>query len=850
MVGGKGIDRQRVSVGGRVRAARQAVLATTLLLLETGQAQLAQAGLSDWRPVFANYSSKLTMNSSYTTDDRRTNRGPNQTSTVESFRQTLDLSTVGYVYHPDLMLFRLFGKHGEDQNFHYADDINGESKLQSKGRGGFDGYDLESKLFRAKPYILQLSKRKDKPFLVLPSKQGGETREDTEADFKYRIEGQRVGLKYHNTTTTEEESLDALGNHRESTNAVDDFSTNYSYLRPKLWNLNNFTFTADSTYQEDATTSAVNPGGETVTKQGSMANSFGYSILNFNTSLSGSTTDFDDRSSQTISDFPRGYSSDTFGFNEGVNIRLPWDFSSNLAYSTNTGNSTNTWTDITSDLTEVPMLEESTTNNDHFGFLLRQSLYDSLNTEFSAKQDSSTTSRLRRPQESAANPDLVDGIGENKEYGLETRYRKLLPHNSTATGSLSSRNVQNKDPGLNLDHSVPPPAKEFDGIIRLNDFVDTSDLTVDVLKDDSTICRKAASNPALVDLNHCWLPLTTPANYTIDEARNEIKIGQLSDVPELDYLAFNAAGGFFTFRVNSHHKAADYTSQTDQFTAGLILFQVISTDYQHTMSNQDGTSDGRALVSDVVSDRFGVGLSLYDWSFHASQQWMNASDDTNNTSSDGSYTDLSASYGKSRKFWERLTVTFNAGATKGWGGSTDNFGADSENNTEGYLYSLTGDMPLPYIKASLRADHNYNYTKGQLHRLEFINNKWEETQDSGINEQTTLRNSLSLNKPFRIPWIDFAGSAHISYRWQTQTTIDVDGVDDGGKERSYLAYGLNAGHGWQLGSTTINLSARYTITEDIFDENAPNTRPGTAFFQRDDQTNNTSVMLTVVRQLF
>ena len=817
------------------------MLVTSLIVLETGQSRMVQAALSDWKPVLTDYNSSLTLQTSYTTKDSLSTKGINQTATVQAFRQSIKLNALGYVYHPDLILFRMQGKYGEDQN---QTDVDGVS---STGRGGFDAYELESVMFRAKPYTIQLFSRKDKPFTSYSSGQSGEIKEESGADFKYLKNGYRAGLKYNNNTSTD----------TNRSNSIDDYESYYALSKPKLGKLNNFTFNAIARYQEDGTTSSAGDGGSTVVNQGTLSNGFDYSICNFITSLTGSTTELNGLGGNS-------YLSDAFGFSEGVRISLPWDFNSSIAYGKSVGNSTNKWRQRSGNQSSAQS-GKSDSDADHLEFTLSQSLYDSLDTNFTAKHDSTTSNRVDQGPGATGNSiadNPVAGLDEVNEYGMVTQYRKILPRNSTLTASLSSNTNQTKQVGLSSEARLYTGIQENVGTIQLSPMTDTNQqISVEVLLNNSDECKTstALNNLQAPNRNFCWGPLTVAAdNYVLVPARLLIEIRDLSRVPfpRIDpnqpktyYDLFKEMGGF-TFRVISFRKAGDFTVQTNQLAAGLALFQFISSGYQHSVTNQNGTYGGQQLVNQVVSDTVALGFSLYDWTFNASQDWTSATDESNNTVN-GSVTNFSATYAKSRKFWKLLTVSLGAKAEKGWANSALTSAKNSESTTEGYTYSLSGDMPLPYIKASLKADQSYSYSKGTIIRYESYSKNYPliPTRDTGINQQTSFNNSISLSKPFTIPWINFAGSSYVRYRWENQTIIDNAGISNGGQDRSYLTYGVNAGRGWYFGSTSVNLNANYAITKDAYDETGTSIT-GATMWQTVEQTNSTSVFLTVTRQLF
>ncbi|MDD5758179.1 MAG: hypothetical protein PHI06_03755 [Desulfobulbaceae bacterium] len=836
ITGGRFTGRQRVWRRRKIRAARQAILVTSLVLLETGYSRVSQAGLGEWKPVLADYSANLTLQSVYEQDDELSNRGGNDTSRAQTFRQTVTLNTVGYVYHPNLMLFRIQGSHGEDQS------RTDENDTLTSRRGGFENYAVEAKILRAKPYTLDLSTLKESPFLVAPIASSGRTRNESLADFRYSTQVHKAGLKYNATTVKDE-----AGSPRESTNTIDDYDSNYSFSKPKLGALENFILFTSARYTDDLENSSVFEDG-TVTQQGTMANTFSYSIFTFDTNLNSLTSDTE---SIPHPGTASSYASDNLGFSESVDIKLPWNFNSSIDYINNTADSANKWTqsDPSATPTETKMLSESGTTHETLHFLLNQRLYESLDTNFLMEQDSLTTSRNDRQQDSTSNFNLLTGTNEDNKYELESKYTKILPHDSLATGHILSSDVQRKHLGLNPLHLKFTSPENNPNAYPLADDVDLNVLTVDVLRTGTGECRSASNTPSKDDINNCWLRLG-PSNYDIDPSRLTIRIYQLTDVAGLDYTSFpvdpNSGSRLFTFRVNSQKKALDFTSQINEFGLGLKLFQLISAKYQHSAQTQDGNTAGRQLEPEITTDLIGMEVSLADWTFNADREWQRAG--FSNT-----ITEVSLLYTKSRTLWERLKLTLTGAAEKGWASNDRNDGGAQEEDITGYSYSLTGDLPLPYVLANLRAEHSYDYFQGPpLTRYSITSyGSSEPTRRWGINESTVISNSISLLKPFRIPWINFAGSAFARYRWQTATTINNDGINDGGKDRTYFSYGLNTSRAWSLGATSINFNANYAITKDIYDENnGIGTTYGFETWQREDETNNTTVSLTIIRKLF
>lgn len=818
-IGGQGVARPRVFGGRKIRAAGQAVLLSSLIVMGTGRPRLALARLGDWKPVLAGYEAQLTLKSTYTTNDRKNSDGLNDTTSSQALRESLTMATIGYVFHPDLMLFKLSGTYGEDKT-------SVENVEQTTVRGGYEAYELRSMLFRAKPYTMDIYTKQDKPFNSLPTF-GDKTllTRESGADAKYKSNSYKARLKYKNKRRLT----------GESTSFINDYDSYCDFTKPTLGSLERFMVNAVARYQEDGVETAAGAGGKSNSQTTSLSNTFAYSIFNFSTGLNFSTAQLKGEG---------GFLSDTLGVSEGIRIRLPWNFDANFQLFSNTGNVKNTWTDLGHDgLSSTAMESSSSTQDEQMSLVLKQKLFESLSTELKAEQDTMETSRVETGLGSTGNAfseTPVNGGSENKEYGLTTQYTKSLPRGSTVTGTLSTEKNQVNRAGLSAEPHLYPSVPENGGIITLGDSTDTeASIVVEVLRSVDT-CQAALRNPRAV--NSCWVTLVENVDYELNKARREITIGNLSDGPlsALEYQAYknDATGTFgpFPFRVTSYLKAANATTQGNTFGVGLTLFQFVSSTYQHSVVTQEGTYAGTILAPTVTSDALTLDFSLYSVRFGASRRWTQ-------TSAMQTITDFRASYGKSKTFWQRLKVDLGAEANKGIADYDGAAGDSSQSTEDGYSYMLDASMPLPYIKANVTAKHSYSYSMGAISRLvSTSDNTWVQNQDTGIRQMTRIRNSINLTKPFKIPWINFGANTFVRYQW-LNTTGDTSTAS------STLHYGVNAARTWLLGATSINLGLNYSISSTAIDAVDVSQGDGTVNNTTYDQ-NSTSVSLTVIRQLF
>jgi hypothetical protein len=828
MIGARLRRRPQAPLKWRRRFTRHiAAIIGVITLTTTGKPIPVLADLAAWKPVFAKFGSRLTLQSTYATNESTSNQGLNNTTTRQGFRESLSLGTIGYVYHPDLMYFDMSGTYGEDQTKIY------EAESSRSSRGGYDAYDLSALFLRKKPYTLELSTTQDKPFTSSATGDDTDVTQETAAEFNYKKRVYNAKLQYTNTKHSSGSRLDTTNNYE----AFGDFQ------KPQLGWLENFMTNANARYQEDTNQTSNRNGQKLTTQNANVSNRFGYKIFDFSTNINNSTTTIRDDNI----DGGQG-AADLFSINEGVTAELPWNFTSTAWLSKTANNDQNR---------QGTANHESSMVTDQLQFTLVQRLYESLITQLSTNLDSTQSEMIEGVSGSGGEPiELapVKGSNEQGSYILESRYTKKLPFQSTLTGRMSTRNTQITRTGLTSDAKVYSSVNDNGGTIDLPSNTDTATtitidvLTVNLLKNPNDICKEAVTNPRAIS-SSCWLPLQDANDFSIESAPiPKITINTINDNPDFATIYEDTTNGFnngngtygpFTFRVTLYLKAADLTSQTNLAAVGLNLSEIVSSRYQHSVTTQDGTYGGDTLQHQVTEDTITLGVTLESVTAEISRQWIT-------TSGLETINEGRIFYTKSKKFFQHLTVDLSAEAHSGAADIT-NQPADvaQQSSEDGYSYSLSGGMLIPYINAAVKVSNGYSSTRGAIDRLalnsEGVNVK---TQDFGIGRRSILRNSVEFTKPFKIPWVEFVINSYARYRWETTT-------DDYDRERLTLQYGVTAARGWRFGATSVNLRANYAISNDIYDTGGDATYVELpTLLQREEETNNTSVVLTIARQLF
>lgn len=816
------IDRCRPARCTRITIARHVLPILTIVMLETGRAPAANAAMGALKPVFVNYHGTLTLNSVYASQDKRSKQGKQELSDIttrQGFRESLTLGTLGYVYHPDLMIFDLSGTYGEDQSQSVNNDIHATS------HGGFDGYDAEILLLRSKPYNLEIFSSKDKKFSTSErGYQADDITTETGAEFNFNKRIYKVKAKYTNNTRT----------NAGATNTVNDYDLFADYFKPTLGPLKDFTTTIMHRYQDSSNTSSGrNSGWGEMTQQSSLANHFGYRMFDFGTDVA--------LSDSKLSDSTGGkHTFDLASLNETINIELPWDLTSRIILFSNKGNDNNIW---------PALVNESTNKNERFSFGLTQTLYDSLTSRFMLETNSQDSTRTEQREDADGNLitiSPVPGESQNTSYRLESRYRKQLPYNSLFDGELSMSENQISRSGANPQASVS--LRNSGETIEINDTLGAA-VTVEILQnnpDKTDICKSALLNPRMQ--SPCWLPLIKDQDYTINPATLVITIEEISPNRLLELgVDDSLETGFknsdpelppygpFPLRVTISPPPTDATSHTDSASCGLTLFEVLSSRYRHSVTTQKGSYGEEVLDPEITEDAIYLGLTLKPITANISRQWIG-------TRGDEIIDEARIAFDQTRKFLEIVTVSLKAEAHSGHELATDAEGNSAPSSEDGYSYLFDIGTPVPYIDAGLKVTNGYSYTRGTLARLMLTGDGLLVTApDTGIGDRSIMRTSISLIKAFTIPWVKLVANSYARYLFETTK-------DDSTKERTRFHYGVSARRAWRLGATTFILKANYSNLNDVLD--LSNSSSNSLVTRQEEDTTNTSIVLTIVRKLF
>ncbi len=853
-----------------------------MIVMETGGVRPATARMLDYKPILTDYNATLTLQSVFAKDHSKTDQTTAVADERRGLRETLDLATTGFVYDPALMVFEASGSHGQDQTRIYYDNQD-----QSQG-GGLDNYNLRGMFLQNKPYNLELYTKRDKPFSTSSTNNMGQQQTtQSGANLSYRKQFYSAKFRYQKTNRSDS----------DTSSDNDIYNLFGSFNKAELGWLKDFSTNAMLRYQTDNDANDSNDPnrkmqGNGDNQQTSISNHFNYKIFDFSTDLNQSNFNHEDGVFTGAIAGPgqtpkTTYSNDLQSVNENIGAQLPWHLTSRLNLWDTQSNDNSTRPQPSglgaagSSINSYNSKSKSSRDDQGYKFDLTHRLFDSLVTRFTTDSRTTNDKRTDTMTDLSGHPsdqEPTKGTNEEKNWGLESDYQKLLPANSLATATLSTQNSDNNQTGVSAQYLTyskydgPNAVRLNDNRIRLDTTTDlSSPIIVEVLSDNpasNTNCANAVQNPRTA--NACWSALNG-SDYTFNpnDPREVWITGNVKPYLNSTYynlLQVGSTYGPFQFRVTTYLTPAKINSHTISASAGINLFQRWSAKYQHTVTTQDGQFSGTPLAPKVTDDLASIGYHINKFRIETSRRWINGMGKLptlNNTaptaaappdqSGDAIIDTTRASYDWSKMFLKFVSLSLSADAHSSYetGHGYDKFTDASNNITfsqtsfvsteDGYSSTASLTSPVPFLKAVLKAQTLYNYTRGNIFRMGFAYGALVPTQDLGTNKLVDLQNSLTLSRGFQIPWVECTLNSYISYIWETTH-------GDQNMKSNRLQYGLNAGRAWVLGATSINLNANYSFSDYHSDEELL-LQSAQARWLRNEQSDSTSVVLTIVRQL-
>jgi hypothetical protein len=319
------------------------VIVAILALPSPGAADLKQ-----FIPKIYDTGAEFEIDSSYQKDKNRSN-GTGQDLTDAFFKETFNLFTNGYIYHPRFVQFLLKGSAGlKEENYNTGSTGSGWTTAFARE------YDLRALVLPEHPYNLEMFtvRREPIPRWVLTEK-ALSVAYSTGAIFRYKEKPYFVGAYYTKDTTES-------GPNSFTSNSYGGNGTYFKeYGGGKL-------LTFDGAYRH--TDSASLFGGEVVSDGVLLGNFIGFGRVDLQSSFGFSKDRQEGAGVATLVADQRSWS-------ERLGVRLPWNFDSSASYSLRTS------TNSSGGEAASPETVRSTRTNT-VTFELNHKLYESLQTNY------------------------------------------------------------------------------------------------------------------------------------------------------------------------------------------------------------------------------------------------------------------------------------------------------------------------------------------------------------------------------------------------------------------------------------------------------------------------------------
>ncbi len=792
---------------------RYPALVAIVLMLSARQA------LGAWQhfvPKFVGYQGELTSEGRYLKHTITEAAKDAEETNINEFKETLEISSIGYVYNPNMVIFEisLSGLLDREKYRHKRGDSDTETVTSGQGHE----YELKGLVLRTKPYNLDFDLTEQRPFGTggySDNNSTGRILQDI-INLNYRKEsiGGRLGYVYYNSQRSDNSGQE---NAVESEAASHTVSLNSSY-KGADYSLN--LSLARSLQKNTTESSASGTTGSVVTGNNAsvrdrLSTTASTVYRNFTILSSAQYT-----ATRTEQDTVNGDSmpsdrSASKGIQEKIDIDLPWNMDSKIKLSANKRDSSRR----NLDQGAVDWISNYNEDNEISG-VLHHKLFDSLRSKLSAdlqNNNTDTSSRL------------------TQNYLFSSDYVKLL-RGGQMTANISDGLIISKEDGKSSytdvvaqDVTILPISES---ITRSHAVVDSVNVEACELGADNTIingqrysCDCYEKNTCALDIDRqLWQQLNEGLQWTIQDVKADFLTVKIISLPATET---------YDIRVNYSMPEAKFTtsSNTTSFSAKLSLLD-------NTLSSSVSCS--------LTREKFLEGDSGFDdLSPSVVQNYLDLMWEKDSFTLKGSYSSLAG-----EKFEEKRWLAmgrYNAGhminryVKASWGGDykrEDVHGQDAtqliRHDIKRLLNANVGFFgTIPFTSMRYTAQALYRRKRGYAPHYKFNDNGLWQNIIYQEDDTNTYSRSLSINGIVPRVGFDFSlQGAHILTE-NLANSIDT-------KTNSYL---ITTKRNWIFGGTTLSLEGHYSILDQWGEIGADNV-------ESHKQESETEVLFKVVRVLF
>ncbi|HFQ81606.1 MAG TPA: hypothetical protein ENK33_09590 [Desulfobacterales bacterium] len=712
---------------------------------------------------------------SHTSKDKSQDR--ETLSRNKEVRATLDFSSLGYIYNPDLLIFTLDFAGETDRNTHTNEQDDG---WQVNKGDGID-FDLAGLVLRRKHLNLDFHISESRPFItsVYGDSNTHETIFQGDSALNYRLTplSARLGYSHYKSTTEDNSGIGGTAK-RWATNDTVNISSSY---KGKGYSVNG---AASHRIQKNETDQKPL---SSLTGNNSSANNFlrlsgTLTYKNFDFLSSGnysvSHTDNDLVSGETLPSNISAHKS----FIQNIKIHLPWNMSSKIEMSVDRQDDSNRDLDQTRDW--LSTYDE----NEYLNAKLNHRLYESLFTQLKIgwRNKNSESDRTK-----------------TQDYNLSIDYRKRLfggyltartSNDLLITGQQGTPSYTDVIPG-NFTSAGPFPIT-----FNIKPNADPPTITVavcDINHSDTNTggkhysCDCYAQNSCTKDIDNTLWQNLSQGSWN-------------ANTPIINITALPATGGPYEIRANYSLPAGeDYTisSNTTRFSVNLsLLDNRLSSTYEYSLTKEKflkGNSGFEDLQPQVTRDYVNLIWTEKPFKIENAYTWLEG------TNFYDRRWHIETSYNDGRKITNYLYsgwwIIYKRDDTHG-----EDASAESKHDVEWHFntgISFSGPVPLTGI--------HYNLTtslvsrRGNAPEYQFNDKGLWQNIDYEKDDTDTYSNALKLYGV--IPYIKCTASVQGRYILSKNLTNGIN--------TKSLYYIFNAERNWIFGATTISLNGNYSIND-------------------------------------
>ena len=747
------------------------VIALMALCVMTSS-KLLNAAPVDFLPKFAVFDGELEFEGLYSSIGKAEDGDISKNEKI-AFRERLLFETIGYVYHPSLLLFKgsIAGNLNQDQNRSGTSGWRGERSTDEE-------YEIEGVVLGRKPYNLEFDASLDRPFSTAGYRNYGEAKSNFKSGvtLNYKKRPLKSSLSYihrasetkiHNSEARLAESLYEMTSD-SIRGDIRSHGKNYSY----------------SSYITHKVSSDISSGTTVENENEATDDGMGFngSLKYKQATILGSAQL--EKTQRNNDDFFR------FSISDRISIDLPWNMDADIlsSYSKNE-------TTVVSESTGEG--KESVSINKQFKGEVRHQLFDSIKSKVSAeyrKNDTTTSSRT------------------NQDFNARAAYSKMLRGGGVVIGLENElyRTGQQGEPEIENERYDDVFASVIDTPFSLRQpNVDIERIRVEIfnsrcLAEYNSSCGDFAE---VVQNGGGWQSLSRTVQWDVVDPLSQFVRIDIIDVTKTPALP-PPIGTHHKIRVSYSLREADFVVQSNKTTlfSALDLFnKSLSVQYDYSLTTQKYVDGDETFgdLSPTVAENF-LGFTFNKEPFVASTSYRII----NSEQYDEQRWVMEGAFRKGVNILSNIPINWGVNYKREELVEEDSSGTTLKNVETRFVTGLSASGNVPYIglKVTPRSSFTRHIGVVRAHRVN-ADGIWTTFDVEGENDNDVYSNRVNFS--MIIPYLKVKTTFYVTYDFEDNFTNRNTIVT---RENGFDA---RRTWSWLLGGTNISLSGNYFYTNKL-----------------------------------